>query len=183
VAFVVVQAAPGVTPIEQELYSLQMWLRRLGRFSETEIADAVEFERFAYRVPTTGRWDEYERRRAAASKEPWFGEVSAPDRDSPGHRFWAENGAFDPRPILRQMKVPLLAVFGGQDDVVPTDRSFDVWISALAAAGNEDATLVVFPAAGHELMVESPRGPAGRTHFVSGYFATIRAWVSRLASR
>jgi len=56
---------------------------------------------------------------------------------------------FDPQPYLRQLTVPVLALFGGLDVQVIAEQSEGPMREALAAAGNADATVVTFPGLNH----------------------------------
>ena len=50
---------------------------------------------------------------------------------------------FDPIPVWQL--VPVFAVWGSDDRLVPAEKSRDLREKALEAAGNFEATLVVFP--------------------------------------
>jgi uncharacterized protein len=178
IAFVIVQAASGVSPIDQELYSLREWMRGTGLYSESDIAEAVAFQRYAYLAPLREDWDAYDQHRAEARDQPWFGEVSAPGRTSPGHQFWLWNANFDPVPVIGALRVPVLAIFGGRDEIVPSDTSVVAWRDARRAVSGDATTLVVLPDADHELYAASPRGPAARTGFATGYLAILRGWLA-----
>jgi pimeloyl-ACP methyl ester carboxylesterase len=57
--------------------------------------------------------------------------------------------AYDPRPVLAQVKVPVLALFGEKDVQVPPAQSVPPMEAAFRAAGNRDATIRVFPGLNH----------------------------------
>jgi uncharacterized protein len=57
--------------------------------------------------------------------------------------------AFDPQPYLRQLTVPILAIFGGLDAQVVAEQSEGPMREALAAAGNPDATVITFDGLNH----------------------------------
>lgn len=58
---------------------------------------------------------------------------------------------FDPQPLLRELTVPLLAIYGGRDLQVPPQQSVGPLEEALSAAGNPDYTIEVFPELNHLL--------------------------------
>jgi len=58
---------------------------------------------------------------------------------------------FDPQPYLRALTVPTLAIFGGLDLQVPADQSEGPMREALAAAGNDRASVVTFAGLNHLL--------------------------------
>jgi fermentation-respiration switch protein FrsA (DUF1100 family) len=56
---------------------------------------------------------------------------------------------FDPAPYLRDLTVPLLAVYGGRDLQVPAEQSEGPLRELMREASNEDATIVVFDGLNH----------------------------------
>jgi pimeloyl-ACP methyl ester carboxylesterase len=80
--------------------------------------------------------------------------------------------AFDPKPALRAVRLPLLAVFGADDEVVPVD------VSAVAlheAVDPEWLTVAVLPGGGHRM------SPPGDTAFVDGYPSVVVDFVANQA--
>lgn len=59
----------------------------------------------------------------------------------------------DPADALTQVRVPVLAIFGELDVNVDTARSAPLYEQYLAEAGNDDATIVVVPDIGHDVIV------------------------------
>jgi hypothetical protein len=57
--------------------------------------------------------------------------------------------AFDPRPVLEQVRIPVLALFGEKDVQVPPAQSVPVMERAFKASGTRDATITVFPGLNH----------------------------------
>lgn len=83
--------------------------------------------------------------------------------DLPDEQLWklfVRLAAYDPLPALRSLRVPLLAVFGADDDLTPTAASVSVLRAAVDPAL---VSLTVLPDAGHRM---TP--PAGGA-FVAGY--------------
>ncbi|MBW6454519.1 MAG: alpha/beta fold hydrolase [Trueperaceae bacterium] len=72
--------------------------------------------------------------------------VNAEGTAAPAFRSFV---TFDPQPLLRQLTVPTLALFGGLDLQVPAEQSEGPMREALAAAGNPDATVITFPGLNH----------------------------------
>lgn len=56
---------------------------------------------------------------------------------------------FDPQPYLQQLTVPTLAFFGSLDFQVDAEQSAGPMREALAAAGNDDATVITFEGLNH----------------------------------
>jgi fermentation-respiration switch protein FrsA (DUF1100 family) len=57
---------------------------------------------------------------------------------------------YDPAPKLRQLRTPVLALFGELDNNILPSKNRDAWEAAMKAGGNPDYTLVL-PRANHEM--------------------------------
>jgi pimeloyl-ACP methyl ester carboxylesterase len=93
--------------------------------------------------------------------------------------FWKLNAGFDPVPLLRNVRCPVLAIYGGRDTLVPAKQSAEIWRTTLGNAGNQNVTVKIFPTGDHALR-ETSGGtlkelPKSRG-FVPGYFETQREW-------
>lgn len=64
----------------------------------------------------------------------------------------------DPRPVLRQVDVPVLALFGERDLQVPSQENMAAMREALA--GNTDVTIVEMPRLNHLFQTATTGGPA-----------------------
>ena len=94
--------------------------------------------------------------------------------------FWKLNAVFDPVPALRQVRCPVLAIYGARDTLVPAKQSANLWRTTLKEAGNKDVTVKIFADGDHGLK-ESSSGTlkdlAKSRGFVSGYFETQLTWA------
>ena len=85
--------------------------------------------------------------------EPWFGYFKLEDAEDWGLmcRFMAER--YEPVEALAQIRCPFLALFGELDPLLPAHQSAQQCGQALRAAGNLDATIVIFPQANHRILL------------------------------
>lgn len=72
----------------------------------------------------------------------------------------------DPRDYLTRVTSPVLAFFGADDVVQPTDRSAKLYARYLDEAGNDDVTIVILPGVGHDISPSSP-----------GYWDRLAQWL------
>lgn len=185
VAFLVVVSGGALTPAEQELWELRTRLEDAG-FGSEAVGDAVALERALQNYYRTGRAEERilaSLHRAAA--EPWF-EVAfdrSPD-DIPGS---LEDVAyvhdpteldFDALPVLEELRIPELFVFGGADRLVPPRRSAAAIRRTLRAEPASDFRIEVFPRADH-LLLEWPLDPMPWPRFAPGFLDTLSTWIER----
>jgi len=186
VAFIIPVSAAGVSPADQELYRLGWQLRSEGH-TEADIATILDGWRLDYH---------YMRNRQGAAAldsavrniRKRFG-TAADDLPLASAEIGVNDVMInlsldhDPAPLLRQIHVPVLAIWGQNDKFVPVERSVAVFRDNLAAGGDSDVTIKVFPGATHPLHVgENGASLACEKSAVlaPGYFATIRDWIARV---
>jgi pimeloyl-ACP methyl ester carboxylesterase len=75
---------------------------------------------------------------------------------------------YDPRPALERIRVPTLAVFGGDDPLTPVEESVAVFHEAVR---HDLLQVEIFDGAGHRLEAGDP--PA----LVEGYLETLTAFL------
>jgi pimeloyl-ACP methyl ester carboxylesterase len=170
VSFVVSSSGPGVTPAEQERYSAQKYLERSGAAGE-EIAVAMhDFDLVVAMMRERVDFDDAKRR----IEEEGLGAIYD-DLDLP---FVPEDEAvwnlacalidYDPRPALEQVRAPVLALFGGDDAIVPVDESVAVYREAVRP---DLLTLAVFPDADHRVQTGDP------PRMADGYLETLSSFI------
>ena len=171
VAFVVPSSGPGVTPVQQERYAARTRLER-GGASASEVDTAMrQFDFLAQlardRVPFA---DAQERARHAA------GDLDSPfvPDDEDVWNLISTGLDYDPRPALERITTPVLALFGGDDAVVPVTDSVDVFRAAVPA---EHLRVEVFKGADHRLQVGDP------PQLADGYLETLASFIVRAVTR
>ena len=90
----------------------------------------------------------------------------------------------DPLPRWRDLRVPVLVVFGERDELVPAAASAALIGAALKSGGNPDATVRTFSRANHEIRL-SPEGgePFDWPKAAPGYVEAMLAWARAHAGR
>ena len=159
VAFVVVTSPSGTNAMEQSIFHTSNLLRRAG-YSEEVVRRAAGLRDRMYERARKGKADD---RLAgdleAASKEPWFEIAALPhplsDELAPGMRDLL---LFEPAPVWEKVRVPMLAIWGSGDIVLPAGRSREIVEAALERAGNRNRTLHVLAHADHNFMLEREAG-------------------------
>lgn len=169
VAFLVLVAAPGVSPAAQMRYGTAEQLRRAGHSPRALIELAGL--RAAYEDHQRGVAD-----RAAVqalidrhAQRAWFPLAWVP-RTLPEPGTWADMD-LDPTTALRRVRCPTLLVYGADDEWTPVAASLSAWRAAAAEAGNHDVTARVLPGLGH-----APVLPDGSV--APAYDAALREWLA-----
>jgi len=174
IAFVVTNSGPGVTPVEQERYSHRTYLAE-GGVTDTEMREA--FEPFDALEEALRRGATYEDVRSQFERERlpavYRGRelVLFPD-DEELWSFLLRIFDYDPRPALERIHVPILALFGADDPLVPIEASVTVYREAVQP---DLLTLAVFPAADHRIQTGNP------PRLADGHLETLTSFVLRVS--
>ncbi len=88
---------------------------------------------------------------------------------------------YDPKPILKKVKCPVLMLFGELDLQVPIEPNKDMMVEALRRGGNKDYTLKTFPSANHLYQCAKTGSPAEYGNldkkFVPGFLEFMSDWI------
>ncbi len=175
-AFAIANSGAAIDVEAQNRAGCEHTMRAEGK-SEEEIARALAFIDAVHAAALRG--DDYataERELLAPARDQsWYGYLRFDDAtDWDGVcRFVTER--YDPEATLRQVRCPLLAVFGSRDVLVPAWESAAIYDRALRAAGNRDVTLAIFPQGNHRIRVEETG------EFCIGYLDLLADWAARRA--
>ncbi|HZZ43450.1 MAG TPA: alpha/beta fold hydrolase [Tepidisphaeraceae bacterium] len=172
VAFVISLSGAGVSPEEQGAYMVEHRMRSEG-FADADVAKALTLYHLNSRCAKTDTgWDELDAAVAQARKQPWFHPEFIPQNPASAQQ-WRSICDYDPIATLHKVRCPVLAILGGVDPLVPAQKSAAAWKTALAEAGNPDATIQILPYADHGLA-----DPAlGLQH--PEFFTIQRDWLIR----
>ena len=173
VAFLILVAATGVSPVEQMRFGIAKHARAAGR-SEAEV-DALVALWNAFTDYARGARPRAEVQSLIdrAKAEPWF-ELAHVRPELPEKPGFLPDMDFDPAPVIAAIHVPTLLFYGDDDEWQPTDASVAAW----ERAGTRDLMIVRIPKTGH-----APTSPGGTdvASVLPRYTDTLSAWVERVA--
>lgn len=169
IAFLVLLATPGIRG--DRMLSLQIeGLLKLSGSPPEQTARLLALQERVYHAARTGEgWEELAKEipeaQLAPARSPWFRQLID----------------LDPAPVLRQVRVPVLALFGELDVQVPAGPNRDAMVKALEEGGNRDVTTRTLPAANH-LFQKAASGAPGEYPFlakelVPGLLEEISNWL------
>ncbi len=173
VAFLILVAATGVSPVEQMRYGTARQARAAAH-TETDVAALLAlraaFEGFARGSRPRAEVQALVDR---AKSEPWFEVAHVRPALPEGRGFWPDMD-FDPAPVIAAVKVPTLIFYGEDDEWQPTDASVAAW----ERAGTRDLMIARIPNTGH-----APTSPGGTdaASVLPRYTDTLGAWIKRVA--
>lgn len=162
VAFIVLMAAPGV-PGEEILYEQAALLSRAAGASEQAVAENRKLQADMFAIVKAEKDPAVAEQKLKDLMAKWVAALPEAQRKLPGaspavlaaqikqvnspwFRFFL---TYDPRPALRQLKIPVLAINGELDLQVPPKQNLPEIEKALKAAGNRDYRIVELPKLNH----------------------------------
>lgn len=149
VTYLILNVGPAVTVQEQELHRVEYSLRA-DEFSEEDIQQALAYTRRVFAAAYRGeRKEELFAEAEQLKSRKWAAHVElvSSDTDLEGWRLIR----YDPSPVLKKTTIPLLALFGEFDVLVPPKENVDRLRAYLSDAGNDDFTIRVIPGVGHNM--------------------------------
>ena len=175
VAFVIGSAAAGVPPDSCELYSVHNSIYPAAT-SAADSASAMDYVGELVAVAYHGRPRVRLDSLAAALRDrPWYFTPPAA-----GDSYWSLSkalAAYRPLAWWAKIRVPVLLLYGAEDQRVPAAESAARIVGALRRAGNADVTVRIFPGADHTFRL--PPGPSGWPVTAPEYIATLLDWLAK----
>lgn len=206
VAWIVLMAGPGL-PGDSILILQAELIARASGAPDTAIRWNQELQRTLFRIlreePSDSAARErvraalrafHERTRAALGQRPAEG-TEAEAREAaieqqvrqvvtPWYRYFID---YDPRPTLRRVKVPVLALNGSLDLQVPSDPNLAAIREALEQGGNRNVTIIEFPGLNHLFQTAKTGAPAEYAEIeetiAPAVLETIAEWVLGVSGR
>lgn len=153
--FIVIWGGPAMDYVAELMNEVEEGVKARGLSGE-DLRKALEFKRKALQMLADGAglsdeaWTSFQTFVASYRNEPWFSYVSEPtERGWPQKKLYlmAQIRSAD---FWRQVKIPVLALYGGKDLNVPAAKNVTALTQELTSAGNKDFTIKVFPDANHD---------------------------------
>lgn len=193
VAFVVMISGPGVSPNESNIYARSRELVA-GGMSEDDARRLSEYNGTVWNYyGGVGTYESaqaaYERVKGATGRMlEEVGKAPYPPSalTNPAFDFF-RRGTYDPEPALAGLRVPVLAAYGSQDQLIPVRKSFSILSKALLR--NPRSKVVMIEGAGHGMRLQRGAGIHGTTdaqgtpEFAPDYWPTVIAWLRRVTGR
>jgi uncharacterized protein len=181
--FLISVSGAAVSPAETTLDQTQNELTANG-MKPPMVAAIVGLMKLQYAFARTGQgWDDY-----LAARQKLAAQMGPPPDSFPGtpdHPYWQtikRSYFYEPGPFIRQLRLPVLAIFGELDNNIVAEKNKTAWETALNAGGNRDYTLVILPKANH-LQFEAVSGSNAEMpslkRIVPAYFSTVASWLAK----
>jgi pimeloyl-ACP methyl ester carboxylesterase len=184
VAFLILDVGPAVSVRDQELHRVE-YTMKADEAAAADIDQALLYVRDVFDAAYGAASPEALFARAESVRaQPWakYIDVAAVAEDLAGWR----HSRYDPAPVLSRTRLPLLALFGENDVLVPPAENAEPMRRLLERAGNTDVTIHVIPGATHDMETfgrlhggewKWPEGYWVWARRAPGFEATISAWL------
>jgi dienelactone hydrolase len=177
-AFAIVVTGGGATPHEVEMTSYQHALDEEKVTGEdrrdAEALLAHYFEWLKTGVDRAGLLAAIEQARATS----WYSVISL-DQILPSDHFrpkWEWVATFDPLPLIKKMRMPVLVVLGDKDRLLPVELSAQRWREGLVE--NANTTVKVLPGVNHAGRLGEMH--SGDTPISPEYFQIVKDFLTKL---
>lgn len=176
-AFAIVLTGGGATPREVEMASYQHILdgeQITGQ--DRRNADTLLRRYFAWLGTGEGRTELLDTIKQARS-QAWYSSISL-DRILPSQELrpkWEWVATFDPEPLIKKVRMPVLVVLAAKDKMIPVDLSARRWRQGLIDGGNRKGKVIVLPDAGHAARIGEMH--SGDNPISPQYLAAVNAFL------
>ena len=177
IAFIVSLAGPGLTG--SEIIKLQgALIAKASGASDQAIASSRELQEISFQILKTEKDNVIAKKRIVEESKKFYAKFSKEEKQALGipaditdeqiesslgrfvsswFRFFLE---YDPRPTLKNVKCPVLAVNGEKDLQVPYQENLSEIEKALKASGNKDFQIKSFPDLNHLFQTSKTGSPS-----------------------
>ncbi len=151
IAFVITVSGPAVSIQDQVIHQRGQELLDAG-FSQKDVDEIAAFRRQLWKYYGTGKgYDELVPIAEAEKAKPWFAKIGAdgsntlykPEALSDARFQFFRNLQYDPEAALAKLRVPILAVFGDKDRLIPVKESTERLLLIQTGRGHVDISIRV----------------------------------------
>lgn len=188
-AFLILDVGPAESLAEQQGHVVEYKMRWFAEqpFTENDYRAAFNYQKMLVELCwQNATWQEIEPLVADARQQAWGGYVDLPeDINNSELDYFRRRKGFDPTGALRTLKIPVLAIYGGRDFVVPARINAAKLQGFLEEAGNQDFHIAVFPEGNHGMSIpeqkplvdEWPTKAYRWPRMAPGVYETIYPWI------
>jgi uncharacterized protein len=177
VGFVITVAGAVVPPTELAKWRSVNYVRNAGYSDEVvqQVAKLMDLQFELIRKEGWEKgWERYEAELKRFRNEPWFVRLAALRNPDDGSWFLPYTASidFDPVPVYESLNVPVLAILGEADALVPARETAAI-LERIKNEKNKDITIAILAGADHNM--NRPAGPRP----VPEYGETLIKWIKQ----
>jgi dipeptidyl aminopeptidase/acylaminoacyl peptidase len=173
--FVIASAAAGIDSADVETYSVENSIG-VKDFPPAERRDARSYIHALVDVAYRGKDRASLDAMAAKFKgRDWY--FAPPPADNSYWPISREMAAFKPTEYWRQVKCPVLLIYGAHDERVPARESAYAVQAALRLAGNKNVTVKIYANSDHTFIIVDPPRKGGWPKHEPDYAEALVSWI------
>jgi pimeloyl-ACP methyl ester carboxylesterase len=188
VSFIIPVSAPGVPPVEQEVWRVEHMLRSDG-YPDSAVDRAVALSKryLSLWQADDAEWDTFRHDLNGVKDEPWHKYLGIQLSTAKADLFQDTTWHFEPTLVLKQVTCPVLAIFGELDPYLPVAKSVRLFESILYGQKSQHHVVHVVSKGNHSMFRAITGGDAEKSTlpgFVPEYLSIMRDWLKeRLKNR
>ena len=177
VAFVVAEDTVAGLVRDQDFYRVSHQITQAG-FTNAEIKEALTLYKLMLDVACgTKPYHDLATASQAVREKRWYEWLAIPPEDSYLWSWYPKIGNLDTLVFWKEVRAPVLLVYGESDQLVPVDESV-ARIEAALDKANTSYTAVIVPNAQHNLTIQpEPNGPFFWWKAAPGIVDIVVGWV------
>jgi len=183
IGFMILISGGGASSKESELFSYEKAFEDLG-WSESQKKDGFKVVDLYFHYLSTGK----DRDKIISCLddiltsdsnflEPLAKRLKQITPSQENQQNWSWIVSYDPTPDIAKVNFPVLLMFGDKDKEHPTELAVEKWKEGLKKSGNDKASIMIFPGAGHGIRMKEDYKGEGRPPFADGYAEVMVGWL------
>lgn len=177
VAFVITVGAAAIPPTELVKWRSVNYVRNAGYSDEVvrQVSKLMDLQIELVRKEGWEKgWEKYEVELQRVRNEPWFGRLAALRNPHDGSWFLPYTASidFDPVPVYERLNVPVLAILGEADPLVPAGETATI-LERIKTQKDKDITVAILAGADHNMNRPTGQSP------VPEYAETMINWINQ----
>lgn len=179
--FIIMLSGSALSMDLQENQAVELRMYADG-FNKPTIEEALDYQNLMFSY-LNGKADSLTLQNAADAMErkAWSGYVTS-FNNKQYMKWWRQHYTYDPRPYLKNLDLPILALYGDQDVLLKIREHRPVLEEFFAAHSDTVSKVITYKNANHFLILGESRGDFQFSEIVGyapGLFNTINEWVVR----
>ena len=179
-AFIISNSGGGISPYDEEIFSYRTNMKFAG-IDESGIEEGIGLvKKYLDYLKTGEKRNELAQLMDDNREKDWF-PVLGLERifvSEKNRKNWEWIATYVPRKDIKNIKIPVLLMFGDQDHDNPTQISVIKWKEALDEAMNTNYEVKVFEGSGHGLVIGG-HGANGFPKYAEGHIEVMKEFINR----
>ncbi|RPI16770.1 MAG: alpha/beta hydrolase [Ignavibacteriae bacterium] len=136
-AFAVLFLGPSVSVWEQQMDAVEYHMKQENYSIEAIDSALQNNKQYFEAVNNKEKWDSFQKTLAPLQNKEWKQYLQLPESYNDSDMVWWRKNNYDPEEGLKNVKCPVLSIFGEDDVLVPPERNFEKMQKYLSQSGQQ----------------------------------------------